>query len=134
MRQFLPYAPRIVRVSCDGLRVLVKDGDDIALQVFDEIIRYIVVGNAANIVLIIVKRNQCITAPHFTENLVAVQYVGVLHAVYGFTRPDSVCIIGIGITVKGFELPSLFPSQGVTEVLHRVALSLLYLKCQRLSI
>ena len=40
----------------------------------------------------------------------------MLDAVYCLARSYAVCIIGIGVTIKGFELSALFPSQSVTEV------------------
>ena len=82
-----------------------------------------VIKNPANALFVVVKGQKGMIFPLFAKDLAALQHVGVLHAVYGFTRPDSVCIIGVGITVKGFKLSSFFPCQGVAEVLGRVALS-----------
>ena len=40
----------------------------------------------------------------------------MLHAVDGFRSPDAVGVIGVGIAVKGLELPTLFPCQGMPQI------------------
>ena len=46
----------------------------------------------------------------------------MLHAVYRLGSSDSIGVVGIGIIIKGLELPTLFPGQGVAEIGGRVAL------------
>ena len=41
------YTPRIVRVSCNGLSVLINDSNYVALQVLDEVVGNIVINNSA---------------------------------------------------------------------------------------
>ena len=51
-------APGIIAIFCDGMRVLVHDADDVALEVLLEIERLIVIENAADAVLVVVQRNK----------------------------------------------------------------------------
>ena len=44
------------------------------------------------------------------------------NAVNRLARSDAVCIVGIGVAVKGLELSSLFPCQRVSEIRSGVAL------------
>ena len=46
----------------------------------------------------------------------------MLHAVYRLGSSDSIGVVGIGIIIKGLELPALFPGQGVAEIGGRIAL------------
>lgn len=85
----------IVGVSCNGLRILVNDSDDITLQVLDEVVGNRVVENTANAVLVIIERNKRIISPSLTENLSAVKRVGVENAVTLFARSDAVDIVGL---------------------------------------
>ena len=110
------HAPCIVGVSCNGLRILVNDCNDITLQVFDEVVGNRVVENPAYTVPVIVEWNKCVFSPSLTENLGAVKRVGVENAVTLFARSDAVCIVGILNVVKLLELPSLFPSQSMSEI------------------
>ena len=48
----------------------------------------------------------------------------MLNAVYSLARSDTVCIVGLGVVVKGLKLTSLLPSQSMAEILNRVALSI----------
>ena len=48
----------------------------------------------------------------------------MFNSVNGFRGTNTVRIVGISITIKALKLTSLFPSQSVTEVLNRVALSI----------
>ena len=103
------YAPSIVGVSCDGLSILVKNSNDIALQIFEEIIGSTVVDNTANAVLVVIERNKSIAIPSFTENLSAVKGIFVLNAVDSLARSYAVCVVGICIRVVRLKLPTLFP-------------------------
>ena len=115
--------PSVVGVACDGLRILVDDGNDVALQVLQEVVGNIVVENAANRVFIIVERNESIASPSFAKNLGTVKCVFVLDSIDRLTCSDTVCIVGIGVAIKGLELTALFPGQRVTEIKGRVALT-----------
>ena len=68
------------------------------------------------------ERNECIVAPSLAQNLCAIKGVGMLDTANCFGRPDSVCIVGVSVSIKRFKLSSLFPSQSMTEVGCRVAL------------
>ena len=48
----------------------------------------------------------------------------MLHAVDRLTGTNAVGVVGVGITVKGLELPPLFPSQGVTQIGGRIPLGI----------
>ena len=89
-----------------------------------EIICRVVVDDTADTVLVVVQRNQGTVTPGFLQNLGAVQEIGVLNAANRLARADAVGIVGVGVVIKGLELASLFPGQIMTEVLYRVALSI----------
>ena len=99
---------------------------DIALQVLDEVIRSVIVKDTADAVLVVIERDEGVVAPSFTQNLGAVERVGVLDASHRLARPDTVGVVGIGIAVKAMKLSALFPRQRVSEVGGRVAL---YIHC-----
>ena len=101
---------------CYRCTICVCNGNYIALQVLDEVVGNRVVENPANAVLVIIERNKRIISPSLTENLSTVKRVGMANTVYLFARSDAVCIVGILNVIKFLELPSLFPSQSVTEV------------------
>ena len=119
------YTPSIVGVSCNCISIFVNNGDYITLQILDEVVGNRVVNNTANAVLVIVKRNESIAVPSLAENLGSVKSVGVLYAIYCLTGTNTICIVGVGITIKRLKLTSLFPSQRVTEVRGGVTLSII---------
>lgn len=88
-------APSIVRVFRYRLRILINDGNNVALQILNEIVGNIIVENTANAVLVIVERNERVVPPSLTENLSAVKRVGVENAVTLFARSDAVDIVGL---------------------------------------
>ena len=110
------HTPCIIGVSCNDCAVCVRNGNYIALQVLDEVVGNRVVENPANAVLVIIERNKRIFSPSLTENLDAVKHVGVENTVHLFACSDAVCIVGILDVVKLLELPSLFPSQSMSEI------------------
>ena len=110
------HTPCIVSVLCYRYAVCVRNSNDIALQVLDEVVGNRVVENPANAVLVIIERNKRVFSPSLTENICAVKRVGVENAVTLFARSDAVCIVGILNVIKLLELTSLFPSQSVTEI------------------
>ena len=118
------FAPGIVGVLGDGLAVLVGDGDDVALQVFEEVEAHAAVVQAADGVLVIIQGDDLGIVPRFPQDLGAVQGVGMLHAVDGFRSPDAVGVIGVGIAVEGLELAALFPCQSVAQITGGVTLLL----------
>ena len=87
--------PRIVGVSCNRLCIFIDDSDYIALKVLEEVIRLIIIENAANAVLIIIKRNECIAVPFFTQNLSTVKSVGVFNTADSLACSDAVCVVGV---------------------------------------
>ena len=89
------HTPCIVGVSCNDLRILVNDSDDITLQVLGEVVGNRVVENPANAVLVIIERNKRVFSPSLTENLSAVNGISMENTVYLFARSDAVCIVGL---------------------------------------
>ena len=78
-------APSIVRVSCNGLSVLINDSDYVALQILDEVVGNSVVKNTANAVLVVIEGNKSISIPSFAEDLGTVEsiaHVGMLKLYY----------------------------------------------------
>ena len=118
-------APGVVGVACYNFALVVGNGNNIPLQVLKEIVCVVVVDNTADGILVVVERNKGIVTPGFLEYLSSVKSVLVLNAVYSLACSYAVGILGICITVKLLELASLFPSQSMTEVLNRVALSII---------
>ena len=109
-------APCVIGVSGKGHAILVGDGNDVALQVFQEVVRYITIQNATDIFLVVIQRFEdsgvlnIILAqflPSLRDDLGAVQRVGVLHAVDRLAGTNAVGVVGIGVAVKGLELPPL---------------------------
>ena len=74
------------------MRVFVNNADYIALKVLPEVERFIVVKNAANAFLVIVKRDKRIAAPSLAKYLRAVKCVGMLYTVYGLG-----CAYAVGV-------------------------------------
>ena len=50
----------------------------------------------------------------------------MLDSIDRLTCSDTVCIVGIGVAIKGLELTALFPGQRVTEIRGRISLYILY--------
>jgi hypothetical protein len=92
------------------------------LQVLNEVIGRIVIKNTADGIFIIVERNDGIAAPGFPEDLCAVEGVGMLDPTNCLAGTDTVGVVGVGVTVKGLQLSTLFPSQSVTQASKRIAL------------
>lgn len=67
--------------------------NDVALQVLVEIVRYIVVDDTADRVLVVVQRNQSTVAPGFLQDLGTVELVGVQYAVNRLACADAVGIV-----------------------------------------
>ena len=103
-------SPSIVRVSCNGLSILINDSDYITLQVLDEVVGNIVIKNTAYGILVIVKRDKRISVPSLTKNLGAVKRVGMENTVDLLAGSDAVGIVGVLDIVKLLKLTSLFPS------------------------
>ena len=57
--------------------VSVGDGNNVALQVLQEVVGHTVIHDTANAVLVVVEGNENILAPYLTENLGTVKGVGV---------------------------------------------------------
>jgi len=106
------------------LTVLVGDGNDIALEVFQEVIGRIIIQDAADAVLVVVQGDQNVIAPGFTEDFGAIQRVGMLETIDSLGSTDTVGIVGVCVVIKGFELTALLPCQVVLQVGGGVALCL----------
>ena len=97
-------APGIVGVSCNGFCILINNSNYITLKILDEIVGKVVVEDTANAVLVIVERNEGVFVPSLAENLSAVKRISVKNTVDLFAGSDAVCIVGVGIAVKGRKL------------------------------
>lgn len=86
------YTPSVIGVYCNSFCFLVNDGDYIALKVLDEVVRNVVVKNTAYRILVIVERNKGIVSPCFTENLGAVESIGVSYAIDSLACSNTVSI------------------------------------------
>ena len=116
------YAPGIIRILCDGICILVDNGNNVALQVLLEVEWFIIEDNTADRLFIIVERNECIIAPSLAQNFCAVKCVCVFDTVYSLTCTNAVCIVGVSVSIKRFKLSSLFPRQSVSKIRCRVIL------------
>ena len=67
--------PSVVGISGNNRADLVGDFNDVALEILVEIVRYIVVDDTADRVLVVVQRNQGTVAPGFLQDLGAVELV-----------------------------------------------------------
>ena len=61
--------PRIVGIFCNSLYILIDNRNDIALQILYKVVRFTVVDDSADAVLIIVKRDDFVASPYFFQNL-----------------------------------------------------------------
>ena len=120
--------PCIVGVTGYGFAALVGDGDYVTLQVFQEVVGNIAVENAADVVLVVIERNQGIAVPILAQNLGTVQSKAVLDPAYGFGSADTAGVVGVQILVlaalNSLELSALFPDQSAAQIAGGVALLL----------
>ena len=119
------HAPGVVAVGGDGGAVQVGNGNDIALQVLQEVVRRTIVQDAADGIRVVIQRDQLIGTPGLRQNLGAVQLVGMGDTVHRLAGADAVGVVGVGVVVKGLQLPALLPGQGVAKVRGRVALGVI---------
>ena len=61
--------PRIIRILRNSLYILIDNRNDIALQILYKVVRFAVVDDSADAVLIIVKRDDFVASPYFFQNL-----------------------------------------------------------------
>ena len=124
------YAPGIVGVSADDFTALIGDGDNIALQVLLEVVRFTVVDNTADGILIVIQRNQnilislrnLIIVPALTQDLGAIQNVIMLDAAHSLAGTNTVGVVGIGVAVKPLQLAALLPGQLMAQTGGRITL------------
>ena len=119
--------PCIVGVAGYGFAALVGDGDDISLQVFQEVVGDIAVQDAADVVLIVVKGSDfpfdiLTLDPLFPENFGTVQRVGMLDTTHRLGGTDAAGVVGVDIAAEGLKLPTLFPDQSAAQIAGGVAL------------
>ena len=119
--------PGIIAVPGHNSTGPIDNANHVALQVPHEEEGLIVEHNAADCILGIINGGQYGGAESLPEDLAAVQDIAVRHTVDSFAGTDTVCVVGIGIAVKGLQLPTLFPDQGVTKVIGRIALGIVML-------
>ena len=100
--------PSIVGVSRYNLASCVGNGDNVTLQILDEIVGRAVVDDTANTILVVIERNKRIAIPYLAENLGAVQRVGMLYTVNSLRGTDTIGIVGVGVSVEGFKLTVLY--------------------------
>ena len=115
-------APRVVGVFRNDLCILIRNGNDVTLQVLEEVIRFAIILDTAYRIFIVIHRDNGVAAPRFFEDFGTVQNKGMLDSIYSLTRSDPVGIVGVLGIVKGLELSALLPSQRMTEIACRVAL------------
>ena len=101
------YTPGIVGVSCYGLCILVDDRNYVALQILLEIVRYTVILDAANTVLVVIQGDQGVAVPSLSQYFSTVKNIIVSNSIDCLARPNAVGVIGVGIAVKGFQLSAL---------------------------
>ena len=116
------HAPRVVGVFRNCFSVFVYDCDYITLKILEEIIWYIVVDDTANIIFVVIHRDESIAAPRLAENLSPVKGVGMHDAVHGLGSTNPVGIVGVLGIIKGLELSAFLPSQRMAEIACRIAL------------
>ena len=116
------HAPRVIRVFRNNLCILIRNGNDVTLQVLEEVIRFAIILDTAYRIFIVIHRDNGVAAPRFFEDFGTVQNKGMLDSIYSLTRSDPVGIVGVLGIVKGLELSALLPSQRMTEIACRVAL------------
>ena len=125
----LAHAPRIVGVAGNGICVCVGYGYNVPLEILEEVIGNVVVSYTADCVLVIVEGYKSVTIPSLSQYFSTVERIIVSNTADSFARSDTVCIIGvindsfIGLN-KLSKLSALLPCEGVTEVVYRVALSI----------
>ena len=119
-------APRIVNVLGYNRAGIVGNCNNVALQVFIEIICSTVILDSANRAVKIVERNERVAIPRFLDNVRAVKRIFMLNAIYSFGNTNTFIVVLVRIAAKCFELSALFPSQSVTEVGGTVIVFLLY--------
>ena len=118
------YTPSIVGVSCNSLSILINDCDYVALKILDEVVGITIINDTTNAVLVIVEGNKSVTIPSLTKDLRSVESIFVLNSVYGLRGTNTISVVSVSITIKGLKLSALFPSQSMTEIRGRVALSI----------
>ena len=113
--------PCVVGVAGYGFAALVSDGDDISLQVFQEVVRDITVENAADIIFVVVQGYDLPVDilslnPLFPEDFGTVQRVGMLDSTHRLGGTDAAGVVGVDIAAEGLKLSALFPDQGVAQI------------------
>ena len=95
MRILLYKRPCVIAVSCNFFCVLIDNCNDIALKILSEVVRYAVVDNTADTVLIVVHGYKCSISVRLAEYLCSVKSIGMLDTAVGLACSDSVCVIGV---------------------------------------
>ena len=96
------FAPGVVGVGGDGGSAGVEDASDVALQIGQVVVGdggcggTGFVGEGVGIAALIVEEFQLFAVVVLGDQLAALPEVLVLHAVDGFSKPESVAVVGIG--------------------------------------
>ena len=106
----------VIRVFRNNLCILIRNGNDVTLQVLEEVIRFAIILDTAYSIFIVIHRDNGVAAPRFFEDFGTVQNKGMLDSIYSLTRSDPVGIVGVLGIIKGLELSALLPGQGMTAV------------------
>ena len=104
------YAPRVVGLLSYSLRILINDGNYVALQILEEIVGRGIVDDTANAVLVVVEGNEGVIlffVPFLAENLGTVEGVSMENSIHRLARANTVRILGVGIAVEGLKLSAL---------------------------
>lgn len=107
-------APCIIHIVYHSRASAVKNGHNIALQILDIAVRYVVVHNYSRLVLRIIEEVQIIAALGHVHHILAMQRVFRYHPIYSFLHSQAIFIInesGCGVNrLHLLELPTIFPS------------------------
>ena len=114
--------PCVVGITRNSFNVLIENRYNIALQIFLEVIGFIVIHDTADAVLVVIQRDNGVVVPSLAQNLRAVEGIGVFDTTHSFRGTNPVGVVGIAVAVERLELPSLFPRERMPKVCGRVAL------------
>ena len=117
-------APCVISIVCDDCIILVTNRNNVALQVFEEIILLsgcsVKVLDSVNCAVFIIAVKQILTAPCFLDDPAAFGDIGMRDAANRFGCTDSVSIVGISGCYAAFyrtcKLSALLPCEGIFTV------------------
>ena len=116
------FSPCVINIVCDDCIILVANRNNVALQVFEEIILLsgcsVKVLDSVNCAVFIIAVKQILTAPCFLDDPAAFGDIGMRDAANRFGCTDSVSIVSIRGCYAAFyrtcKLSSLLPCERIT--------------------